>query len=163
MRVVIISFLLFAFFISCNKKQKPVNKFLGTWYGTEYIVPSESVLKINKDSSFSYKSAGCQWRVVSKGNWKIIGDSLELNSTSSDTCYKVFPFVFCISFGADAIEDKFTIPNCEANNDVSFAQFTKEVFYLKNDSLTYKIKAGSNCSDTLRIVYARTGKIRKTN
>jgi len=161
MRIRIFSFLIFVCLISCKKPEILPNKFSGTWYDTEYIIPNNSIIKINKDSSFSYRSRGCDWRVLSKGNWKIIGDSIELNSTTSDTCYKMFPFVECIPFGKYNGRDLSTIPNCNPKDDASFAIFKKEIFYIKNDSLVYKLKASSNCPDTLRIAYARTQKIRK--
>ena len=85
--------------ISCKKSESSLNKFGGTWYDTEYIIPNRSTLKINTDGTFKYASAGCDWRVVSKGNWKRFGDTIELNSTGSDSCYIMFPFVECISYG----------------------------------------------------------------
>lgn len=91
----------------------------------------------------------------------MIGDSIELNSTTSDTCYRMFPFVECIPFGKYKGKNLLTIPNCNPKDDASFAIFNKEIFYIKNDSLVYKLKASSNCSDTLKIAYARTQKIRK--
>ncbi|PWB24083.1 hypothetical protein DCO46_12720 [Flavobacterium sp. HTF] len=91
-------FLLFFVLISCTKKPVLANKFVGNWYDTEYIVPVKAILKIKKDSSFTYKSAGCDWRVFSKGKWKMIGDSIELTSINSDTCYRIMPFVFLHTF-----------------------------------------------------------------
>lgn len=161
MNLRIFSFLILFFLLSCKKSESLPNKFVGTWYDTEYIVPGRSSIKINLDSSFSYQSAGCQSRVISKGKWKIVGDSLELNSTSSDTCYKMFPFIFCIPFGENNRKDVLTITDCNPLGDTSFAIFEKETFYIKNDSLFYKLKVNSQCSDTLKIVFARTQKIRK--
>ncbi|PIF29636.1 hypothetical protein CLU81_0017 [Flavobacterium sp. 9] len=161
MKIRILAFSLMICLISCRKAEIPISKFVGTWYDTEYIVPGKSSILIKKDSSFYYKSAGCDWRVVSKGNWKIIGDSLELNSTSSDTCYKMFPFAECIPFGKNNRKDILTIPNCDPVNNKSFAIFIKERFYIKNDSLVYKLKSSSGCPDTLKITFARTQKIRK--
>ncbi|OMQ07975.1 hypothetical protein [[Flexibacter] sp. ATCC 35103] len=161
MKIRILAFLLIICLISCRKSEIPVSKFVGTWYDTEYIIPGESSIVIKKDSTFYYKSAGCDWRVVSKGNWKIIGDSIELNSTTSDTCYKMFPFIECISFGENNRKDVLTIPNCDPSNNGSFAIFLKEKFYIKNDSLIYKLKASSKCPDTLKIVFAGTPKIKK--
>lgn len=145
--------------ISCKKSESSLNKFGGTWYDTEYIIPNRSTLKINTDGTFKYASAGCDWRVISKGNWKRFGDTIELNSTSSDTCYRMFPFVECISYGEYDRKDILTIPNCEPTNNKSFAIFTKEKFYLKNDSLVYKLKQNSGCPDTLKIIFAKTEKI----
>lgn len=161
MRIRLFCFLFLISFISCKKPEKPINKFAGTWYDTEYIIPGKSSIKINADSSFSYRSRGCDWGSVSKGKWKMVGDSIELNSTSSDTCYKMFPFVYCFPFGKNNRKDILTIPNCIPDENAFFAIFTKEKFYIKNDSLVYKLKAGSNCPDTLKIVFARSKKIRK--
>lgn len=157
----IIIFLLLISSVSCKRKEIPVNKFIKVWYDTQYIVPGKSSIKINKDSTFRYESAGCDWRVISKGKWKIIGDSIELNSTSSDTCYKMFPFVQCIRFGKYDRKDTLTIPNCEPVSNKSFAIFNREKFYIKNDSLIYKLNRSSNCPDTLKIVFAKTQKLKK--
>jgi hypothetical protein len=161
MKIRILAFLSIICLISCRKSEIPVSKFVRTWHDTEYIVPGKSSIIIKKDSSFYYRSAGCDWRVISKGKWKIIGDSIELNSTTSDTCYRMFPFVECIPFGKYKGKDLLTIPNCNPKDDASFAIFNKEIFYIKNDSLVYKLKASSNCPDTLKIAYAKTQKIRK--
>ena len=99
MKIKILAYISIIFLISCKKSEIPVNKFIRTWYDTEYIVPGKSSIIIKKDGYFYYRSAGCDWRVKSKGHWKIIGNSIELNSTTSDTCYRMFPFVECISFG----------------------------------------------------------------
>ncbi|KFF02710.1 hypothetical protein [Flavobacterium reichenbachii] len=157
------SFLLFLCLISCQKKETPKNKFTGTWYDTEYIVPGKSSIKINADSSFNYRGAGCDWRVFSKGKWRMIGDSIELNSTKIDTCYIAFPFLDCTFFDR---KDKaplplLTMPNCEPDEGKSFCLFTKEIFYIKNDSLICKVKPESKCPDTLKIIFAKTQKIRK--
>ncbi|WP_294966122.1 hypothetical protein [uncultured Flavobacterium sp.] len=159
----ILGLLIFISFFSCKKKEIPVNKFVGIWYDTEYIVPSKNVLKINKDSTFSYNGAGCDWRIISKGKWRQVGDSIELNSTSSDTCYRMFPYARCIKFGENRRKDTLTISNCMPSQTTDFLIFSKERFYIKKDSLVYKFKASSNCPgyDTLKLVYAHTKKIRK--
>ena len=161
MKFRIIPILVFVSLISCKKLESLPNKFVGSWYDTEYIIPNKSTLKINKDSTFKYESAGCDWRVISKGNWKIVGDLIELNSTSSDTCYRMFPFVECIPFGKYDRKDILTIPNCEPTNNKSFAILAKEKFYIKNDLLVYKLKPSSSCPDTLKIIFAKTEKIRR--
>ncbi|MGE8342817.1 MAG: hypothetical protein ACN6OI_17450 [Flavobacterium sp.] len=145
MKIRISILILFIGLLSCEKKEIPKNKFVGTWYDTEYIVPGSHLLKINKDSTFSYKGAGCDWRVISKGKWKLVGDSIELNSTSSDTCYRMFPYTRCIKFGETRRKDTLTIPNCNTSQNADFLIFSKERFYLKNDSLVYEFKASSNC------------------
>jgi hypothetical protein len=158
-----ISFLLFICLISCKKAESPPNKFLGTWYDTEYIVPGKSSIKINADSTFTYNGAGCDWRVFSKGKWGMTGDSIELSSTKIDTCYVVFPFADCSFFDRKnkAPLPLLTMPNCEPDEGKSFCLFTKEIFYIKNDSLICKVKPESKCPDTLKIIFAKTQKIRK--
>jgi hypothetical protein len=157
----ILSLLLILYLISCKKAEIPVNKFVRVWYDTQRIVPGKSSIKINKDSTFRYENAGCDWNVISKGKWKIIGDSIELNSTSIDTCYKMFPFIECIRFGKYDRKDTLTILNCEPVSDKSFAILNREKFYIKNDSLIYKLNRSSNCPDTLKIVFAKTQKLKK--
>jgi len=161
MTIRIFTFLFLIFLISCKKPEKPVNKFIGIWYDTEYIIPGKSSIKINKDSTFNYSSAGCDWRVFSKGNWKIIGDSIELSSVKIDTCYFAFSFLDCAFFDRRGKKPLVTIPNCEADGRKDFCIFSNETFYLRNDSLVYKIKTSSKCPDTLKIIFARTEKIRK--
>ncbi|MBE8728332.1 hypothetical protein [Flavobacterium hungaricum] len=152
-------------FISCNKKHETEteieNKFVKTWYDTEYIIPGRSKLIIKKDSTFNYTSAGCDWRSFSKGKWKMSGDFIELTSTKVDTCYVVFPFLDCGFFDRKNKERLLTIPNCEPKGNSDFCFFNKEKFYLKNDSLVCKIKPESKCPDTLKIVFAKTPKIPK--
>ncbi|MHC0443037.1 hypothetical protein [Flavobacterium sp. 3-210] len=156
-------FLLFMCLISCKKTENPPNKFLGTWYDTEYIVPGKSSIKINADSTFNYRGAGCDWTVFSNGKWQMIEDSIELSSIKIDTCYVITPFVDCTFFDrkGKAPLPLLTMPNCEPDQGKSFCLFTKEIFYIKNDSLFYKIKPQSKCSDTLKIMFSKTKKIRK--
>lgn len=96
MKIRILTFLFFICFISCKKAEKLPNKFVGVWYDTEYIIPNKTILKINQDSTFDYQSAGCQWRVISNGKWKMIADTIELNNVKSDTCYRMFPLLIVI-------------------------------------------------------------------
>ncbi|MEN2416462.1 hypothetical protein [Flavobacterium mesophilum] len=146
---------------SCSKKENIPNRFIGTWYDTEYIIPNLTTIEINKDSTFLYNSAACTWRGFSKGKWKMIGDSIiELNSSKMDTCYHVFPFLNCNFFNENR-KVQTTVPNCAPENKVSFVLIQKEKFCIKNDSLILKIKPSSKCPDTLKIVFARTPKIRK--
>lgn len=154
MKIKILTVLLFLCFVSCKKKEVLPNKFIGTWYDTEYVIPNLSTIKINKDSSFAYNSAGCDWRTNSKGKWKIKGDSIELSSIVKDSCDKIFRFVDCSIF---EIRKKNT--NCNFS-DITY--FSKEIFYFKNDSLVYKLKKSSKCPDTLKIIFAKTPKIKKT-
>ncbi|KUJ60065.1 hypothetical protein AR687_20135 [Flavobacteriaceae bacterium CRH] len=159
MTVKIFSFLLFISLISCKKAEIPISKFVGVWYDTEYIVPSLTIIKIKADSTFSCTSGACTWQGFSQGKWKIVGDSIELNSTKSDTCYKMLPFVHCNPF--EKRKDSLTISNCNPKGRADFLIFEKERFYIKNDSLLYKLKSSSKCPDTLKIIFAKTQKIRK--
>lgn len=160
MAIRIFSFLLFICLFSCKKPEKPVNKFVGTWYDTEYVIPNLSVFKINIDSTFSYTSGACTWQGFSKGKWKMVGDSITLNSSNSDTCYALLPFIDCVRFEKPGKENAITFPNCKVKGKADFLIFSHEKFYIKNDSLIFKIKQSSKCPDTLKIVFARTQKIR---
>lgn len=159
MKIKISILVLFLGLISCQKKEIPENKFVGTWYDTEYLVPSLTIIKIKTDSTFSCTSGACTWQGFSQGKWKIVGDSIELNSIKSDNCYRILPFVHCDPF--EKRGDTLTISKCDPKGKADFLIFEKERFYLKNDSLIYKLKRSSKCPDLLRIVFARTQKIRK--
>jgi hypothetical protein len=161
MKIRIVAFVLFICLISCKKSEIPVNKFIGTWYDTEYVIPNLSIFKINPDSTFLYTSGACTWQGFSKGKWKMIGDSIELNSVNSDTCYEMVPFMDCIRFENPGDETARKITNCKVRGKADFLIFSHEKFYIKNDSLVYKLKPSSKCPDTLKIVFARTEKIRK--
>lgn len=152
----ILFFLLSILFLSCNNQGGKSNKFIGSWYDTDYIIPSNANIKINSNNTFNYKSRGCQWSVISKGEWKINGDSIELNSIRIDTCYSMYPFIECLTFGENLNKNaQKTIPNCVIKSDTHFAVFSKEIFYLKNDSLVYKLKVSSNCPNKMKIIYAK--------
>jgi hypothetical protein len=143
-------------------KMKADDRFTKTWYDTEYIVPGRTTIEIKNDSTFKYRAAGCMWRSISKGKWKVFGDTIELNSTSIDTCYNMFPFADCPKFGEYYDKKKrTTILNCTAENETVYTVFKDEKFYFKNDSLIYRQNANSNCQDSLRIVFSKTEKIRK--
>lgn len=161
LKLYIFLFVIFAF-QSCKKKAD--ERFVRTWHDTEYIIPGHSTLNINSNFTFNYKAAGCQWRCFSKGKWNVIGDTIELNSIVSDTCYNMFPFAECLKFGAYVNKKTpTTIRNCTAENDMEFTIFNREKFYLKNDSLVYIQKTNSNCTDSIKIVFAKTEKIRKND
>lgn len=154
-------FIIIAFcLLSCEKKAD--ERFTKTWYDTEYKIPEKSTLKIKSDFTFRYNARGCDWHTISKGKWKVIGDTIELNSISIDTCYNVFPFAECLKFGENNNRKiRTTILNCNAESGKVYTIFNKEKFYLKNDSLVYRQKANSNCTESLKIVFAKTEKIKK--
>lgn len=144
-------------FQACEKKAD--ERFAKNWYDTEYIIPGKKILTINSDFTFKYNARGCEWHSISKGKWSVRGDTIELNSTRIDTCYHMFPFAECITFGAYSNKKiPTTIPNCTAESGTDYTFFNKEKFYIQNDSLVYKLKANSNCSDALKIVFAKTEK-----
>ena len=76
-------------FLSCKNSEEKINiedKFIREWQSKKIVIPGKSFLKINPNYPFEYKSAGCQWRCNSFGNWKVINDTLILNSIPSKEC-----------------------------------------------------------------------------
>ena len=125
----------------------------------QLLYSRKTTLKINSDFTFNYNSQGCQWKTISKGKWKVIGDTIELNSTNIVTCYNMFPFAECIKF--KEYENKkilTTIPNCSSESETDFSIFNKEKFFLKNDSLIYIKKSNSLCPNSFKIVFSKTEK-----
>ena len=152
---IIIAFI--SFFQSCKKKAD--EKFVRTWHDTEYIILGKTTLKINPDFTFNYSASGCMWRCFSKGKWNVNKDTLELNSTSIDTCYNMFPFADCPKFGKNK-KIITTVANCTAETETAFIIFKREKFYLKNDSLVYMQNKKSNCPP-IQMKFAKTEKIEK--
>ena len=136
-------FLIIIIFTSCkNHEDESIskNEFIKEWQSRKSIVPHRAYLKIKPDNTFEYKSSGCQWSSNSFGTWKIIKDTLILNSIPSKECQYVNGFGnnLQIPKKGEDFERKTTISNCipEEKNGL-YVKFTNDKFYIKNDTLEY--------------------------
>ena len=135
--------ILILIFTSCKKHNDndvSKNEFVKIWQSRKSIIPHKTYLNIKSDSTFEYKDSGCQWSSNSFGTWKIIKDTLFLNSIPSKECQYVNGFgnnCRVAKFGEDFTLET-SIKDCkpdERNGD--YTTFTNDKFYLKNDTLEY--------------------------
>ena len=136
-------FFIVIIFISCKKHNDndiSKNEFVKIWQSRKSIIPHRAYLNIKSDSTFEYKNSGCQWSSNSFGTWKIIKDTLILNSIPSKECQYVNGFGnnLQIPKKGEDFERKTTISNCipEERNGL-YIKFSNDKFYLKNDTLEY--------------------------
>ncbi len=156
----ILIFIFMTLVVSCENATDESKKFIGKWHDTEYSIPNTGFIEIKSDSTFYYRSAGCGWRSISKGSWKLYNDTIELSSGKIDTCYYTFPFVQCVEFGEFVKRGK-TISDCSPEVGIDFLEFTNERFYLRNDTLMYSNDKNLKCLDSSKIMLAKTMKIKK--
>jgi hypothetical protein len=130
-------------FTSCKKTE-----YIGEWKSLKRQYPYGALLKINSDNTFTFEGGACTENFSSKGSWKIINDTLILNSTEKENS-------ICGSeFGDNCIEVRFksrqdsteTVVQDSDNMDYcDHIIFKSEKLYLVNDTLKHKRKNNS-CS-----------------
>ncbi|KDN53717.1 hypothetical protein [Flavobacterium seoulense] len=108
-------------FLSCEK----TDKFENQWYSLD------SNLKINKDRTFEFERFNSISSSISKGEWKIINDTLVLNSFENKGCYFYENYVL---EPLNKIINK--NKNCQPNQ--GYVNFKNEKFYIKDSILIYK-------------------------
>ena len=138
-------FIFFLLFIntSCQKhndNDASKNEFVKIWQSRKSIIPHRAYLNIKSDSTFEYKDSGCQWSSNSFGTWKIINDTLILNSIPSKECQSTNGFGN--NFRTPTKDEEFkietTIKDCKPDErNGEYVTFTNDKFYLKNDTLEY--------------------------
>lgn len=121
-------------FFSCENKNVIIsNNFQDEWYSSyEYLV-------INSNSTFEYIRSNCVSSTVSKGKWKIINDTLILNSYHPKGCYFIEDFIQKPPTRKDSIRQNIitkNIKDCIPNT--GYVYFRNEKFYLKDSLLISK-------------------------
>lgn len=139
-------FFIVIIFTSCKKHNDndvSKNEFVKIWQSRMSIIPHRAYLNIKPDSTFEYNDSGCQWSSNSFGTWKIINDTLVLNSISSKECQYVNGFgnnSRVAKFGEDYILET-SIKDCKPDErNGEYVTFTNDKFYIKNDTLEYVTK-----------------------
>ena len=153
-----ISILTFLLVSSCNKQSKIIeinsNKVLGIWKlnlkkDSLNIITANLHLLENKTFKYSGKYES-KISLFSQGKWKIVSDTLFLNTENISKCYYLWNGIStqCENFDQSNIEngivvkqyfeDPTTIKNCiPKDNNVFYSKFTDEKFLIKNDLLIY--------------------------
>jgi hypothetical protein len=122
---------------ACRKETQNVilpNPFERKWYSIN------GHLQIDSTNTFEYIRYACMSQTISKGTWKIVNDTLILNSFAPKGCY------FIEDFKIEPPKDTLNmIPNvktekdCEANT--GYVIFKNEKFYIKDTLLMSKKSA----------------------
>ena len=150
----IILFLIITFF-SCKKKEEVkmnINeKFIREWESVKTIIPHKDYLLIKSDQTFEFHGGACTSFYESFGKWKVVNDTLILNSNKSKKCQYVNGFGdnFEAPKKDEIFETKTTINNCNPENENCYVNFINDKFYIKNDTLKYvtKIKLPFNITN----------------
>lgn len=137
---------------SCGEKVKPLkmdnSKFIKSWYDTIQGYPYESELKIRKNNTFEYFSGACTYRSLSEGTWEIKDDTLILNSIPARDCFYLTEFGTLCKTKEEIVKKrarKKNIEDCQADPEHEYEIFSKEKFYLKNDTLIH-VKQNKECA-----------------
>jgi hypothetical protein len=131
-----ISIVFLLVFVSCRNETKKIipTKFERTWYSID------GNLKIDSLNTFEYVRFTCVSRSISKGKWRILNDTLILNSNPPHGCY--FEEEFEIKQPKDTINFtplKITEKDCAPNR--GYVNFKNEKFYIKDSLLMSKKSA----------------------
>lgn len=138
--LLILFLVLFLYCKNSDEKINIENKFIHEWQSKKTVIPGKSFIKIYPNYTFEYKSAGCQWRTNSFGNWKVINDTLILNSIPSKECQILDGFgeiVLPLKKG-EVYKPKTTLKGCQPEQwENVYVEFVNEKFYIKSDTLEY--------------------------
>lgn len=131
--------------LSCKDESKKVlqNKFERKWYSID------GNLTINQNKTFEFNRFTSISQSISKGNWKIINDTLILNSYNPKGCYFEEDFIITPP-DTTKYYYKETIKNCKPN--MGYVNFKNEKFYIKDTLLLYKTSLEIN-EDGLSKIY----------
>ena len=84
---------------SCISKNKTAEssvehfeKYFGVWHSTDRHYEYSADLKIDSINNFIYEGGACASSFLSKGSWKLNGDTIILNSFQPEECYYVNDF-----------------------------------------------------------------------
>lgn len=116
--------------LSCrNDKNKILeNKFEYKWYSLD------GNLTIKNDKTFEFNRFTCISQSISKGYWKILNDTLILNSYDPKDCYFKEDFIIFPPNTKKHYPRK-TIKNCKPN--IGYVKFKNEKFHIKDSILIY--------------------------
>ena len=152
-RILTYCFLLIFAFNSCKKKEIDSiiqDKIIGNWKikNNEY---DKEYLEINSDNTFYYKGVGHLNESFAKGRWKVVNDSLVLNSITPKECLYVVNFGTYCEHANIVIEEKIntTFDDCEPQTiSKLYKAFNDTRFILKKDTMFY-VEVNKNCSNKL--------------
>lgn len=138
----LLSLFILTLFLSCTNKKDIIameSKFIHTWESKKAIIPHMDNLTIKPDHTFEFYGGACMSNYNSAGKWKVVNDTLILNSIPSKECQGLSGF-------GNNLEDptkkgfvrKFTFKNCQPDeSNGEYINFINDKFYIKSDTLEY--------------------------
>ena len=138
MREILPLILLSFFLINCKQNSQKFEKkenFIRDWKVIRYPY-SNATLSFNANHTFEYRETGHLSEIYSKGIWKLIKDTLVLNSLQPNEC--LYLDDFSLTKG-DTLDDmQTTLKNCIPKpNSKFFTEFSNSKFIVTKDSLNY--------------------------
>ena len=158
----ILTILIILSFIGC-KKQEPMEsklpeKYLGLWQLTisknDTLILSSAQLILNKNNTYEYFAEDeAKFEVFSHGSFKIINDTIILNSQNPKECYYIYSGISydCKNFDKKNYENNIvvkpyfemptTVKNCKPNGiKKMYGKFDNEKLLIKNNEIIYLTK-----------------------
>jgi hypothetical protein len=126
----------FLLFLSCEKKSDPIsNDFQRKWYSIN------GNLTINSNNTFEYIRFNSISNSISKGKWKIINDTLVLNSFEPKGCFFLENFVLdppkrIVTNNNPNYKKTIKGKDCMPNS--GYVNFRNEKFYIEDSLLISK-------------------------
>lgn len=123
--------------------EQQIDKYLGVWHSTDRQYEYSADLRIDSMNIFIYEGGACACSFLSKGSWKLSGDTIVLNSFQPKECYYVEDFGVKITIEPPIIGDttkhemRTSIKGCEPQSYSIYFMFNSEKFIIKNDTLIH--------------------------
>lgn len=148
---------------SCISKNKTAEsseehfeKYFGVWHSTDRHYEYSADLKIDSINNFIYEGGACASSFLSKGSWKLNGDTIILNSFQPEECYYVNDFGIKYIVAPPIIGDttkhemRTSIKGCEPKLYSTYILFNNEKFIIKNDTLVHIAHTKTLFSDIIK-------------
>ncbi len=137
--------------------QEQIDKYLGVWHSTDRHFEYSTDLKIDSMNNFTYEGGACESSFLSKGSWKLNGDTIVLNSFQPEECYYVQDFGIKYIDEPPIIDDTTThelrtsIKGCKPDKYyITYFLFNNERFIIKNDTLIHIANTKTPLRDILK-------------
>lgn len=140
-----------------KSSEEQFDKYLGVWHNTFRHYEYSADLKIDSMNNFIYEGGACASSFLSKGSWKLNGDTIVLNSFQPKECYYVLDFGIKYIVEPPIIGDttihelRTSIKGCEPDlYYITYILFNDERFIIKNDTLIHIAHTKTPSSDIIK-------------
>lgn len=152
-----------------ESSEEQFDKYLGIWHTTFRHYEYSADLKIDSMNNFIYEGGACESSFLSKGSWKLNGDTIILNSFQPEECYYVNDFGIKYIVAPPIIGDttkhelRTSIKGCEPDLVyTTYILFNNERFIIKNDTLIHITHTKTHSSDIIKEDFIKQTKDNET-